>query len=359
MAAAASPDAATVAARRDLLRPLFESLKMSDFPQTPLGKVEALPSSMTIREAMEVLHARGILSAPIIDAAAPADASWKDKYLGVLDMVKLAVVMLDALEADSPIAEEDEEEAADGAAQRKPLQFHPLSSQFAERPLSDLAENETGWMPFMPIELDATLLDAIVLMGTFRLKRLPVISGPDGDLVNMVTQSSVVALLANNLGELASVTDLTLTELGMATPTKVLSIRSSQPIRDAFRLIREHNVSAVPVLGLSGEMVGNISARHAYYVVTAQNKLRKLAMRAADFLAHGQGDVSGGWNIRSTAIVCHAHDSLGSVIQKLASAHIHRIYLCDEHNRPQRVIALQDVLAQFAGQPAETTCSLL
>ena len=69
-------------------------------------------------------------------------------------------------------------------------------------------------------------------------------------------------------------------------------------------------MSAVPVLGLNGEMVGNISARHAYYVVTAQNKLRKLAMRASDFLAFGQGDVAGGWNIRSTAIICHAADSL-------------------------------------------------
>ncbi len=49
----------------------------------------------------------------------------------------------------------------------------------------------------------------------------------------------------------------------------------------------------------------------------------------------------------------------GSVIQKLASARIHRIYLCDDQNRPLRVIALQDVLVQFAGQPAQTTCALL
>ncbi len=128
-----------MAAGRDELRPLFESLHMTEFPATPLGAVAALTSDMTIRAAMEFLHSRGILSAPIVDCTAAPGAAWKAKYLGVLDMVKLAVVMLDALEADSPIVEEDEEEPPAGAAERRPLQFHPLSSQFAERPLSDLA----------------------------------------------------------------------------------------------------------------------------------------------------------------------------------------------------------------------------
>jgi hypothetical protein len=64
-------------------------------------------------------------------------------------MVRLAVAMLDALEADAPIAEESEageagETAGAGDGGKKPLQFHPLSSQFAERPLSDLAGTR-GW----------------------------------------------------------------------------------------------------------------------------------------------------------------------------------------------------------------------
>ena len=92
----------------------------------------------------------------------------------------------------------------------------------------------------MPIELDATLLDAIVLMGAFKLKRLPVISAPDGDLCNMVTQSSVISLLAENLEPLAPIAGLTLEELGMATPMPVHSIRMNQPVKEAFRIIRDH-----------------------------------------------------------------------------------------------------------------------
>ena len=97
-----------------------------------------------------------------------------------------------------------------------------------------------GWVPFMPIELDSTLLDAIVLMGTFKLKRLPVISAADGDLCNMVTQSSVVSMLNDNLDKLAPIASMTLEELGMAEPKKVLSIRFNQPVKEAFRIIRDH-----------------------------------------------------------------------------------------------------------------------
>jgi hypothetical protein len=48
--------------RREQLRPLFESLTVRDFPASPLGSVATLPSNASIRAAMEMLHARGILS---------------------------------------------------------------------------------------------------------------------------------------------------------------------------------------------------------------------------------------------------------------------------------------------------------
>lgn len=190
----------------------------------------------------------------MVDAAHPDEQDWKKKYVGVVDMIKMVVVMQNALEASSPILEESNEK--DEPADMRTLIFHPLSSAFAERPLSEMTESEQGWFPFMPIEQDSNLLDAIVLLGSIGLKRLPVISGPGGDIVNILTQSSIVHLLAERCEELTVVTSLTLEELGMADPKPIYSIRASQPVKDAFRLIREHNISAVPVLGTAGEMVG-------------------------------------------------------------------------------------------------------
>lgn len=344
----------------DELRPVFEKIKISELTGTPLGKVETLRSDMKIRDAIQFLHDKGILSAPVVDVKHADEKDWKTKYLGVVDMVKMVMVMQTALMADSAIHEEPEDlDEAAGELVKKALHFHPLSSNFADRPLSEMTESEAGWFPFMPIEEDSSLMDAIVLLGTFKLKRLPVIrSGADGDLVNMVTQSSIVDMLARQVDHLKPITDKSLEELGLAEPKNVLTIRASQPVKEAFKLIGEHGVSAVPVLGVSGEMVGNISARHSYFVITARNKLRVLNMKASAFLAWAN-DQESSWNIKNTAIVCKPADSLGSVLIKLAAARIHRIYLCDEQRRPYRVIALCDILQQFGASASEQVCTLL
>ncbi len=43
--------------------------------------------------------------------------------------------------------------------------------------------------------MHSSLLDALVLLGKGRVKRIPLIDGPDGDIVNIVSQSSMVHLL--------------------------------------------------------------------------------------------------------------------------------------------------------------------
>ncbi len=44
---------------------------------------------MTIKEAVEFLHKHNILSAPVLDVdKAAAGASWKEKYVGFLDVIK-------------------------------------------------------------------------------------------------------------------------------------------------------------------------------------------------------------------------------------------------------------------------------
>jgi hypothetical protein len=43
---------------------------------------------MTILEAVQFLHDRNILSAPVLDVTKEDSDTWKDKYVGVLDMIK-------------------------------------------------------------------------------------------------------------------------------------------------------------------------------------------------------------------------------------------------------------------------------
>ena len=37
---------------------------------------------------MEFLHSKNILSAPVLDVSKESSASWREKYTGILDVVK-------------------------------------------------------------------------------------------------------------------------------------------------------------------------------------------------------------------------------------------------------------------------------
>lgn len=56
---------------------------------------------------MKILSSNHILSAPIRDVTQPDDASWTDKYVGMLDMVGIVFHMLDVLGTIDTGAEED------------------------------------------------------------------------------------------------------------------------------------------------------------------------------------------------------------------------------------------------------------
>ena len=58
------------------------SLSLFEFlcPQT-------LKSTATVSEALQELNENNILSAPVEDPSQPEDAHWKDKYIGMIDVI--------------------------------------------------------------------------------------------------------------------------------------------------------------------------------------------------------------------------------------------------------------------------------
>lgn len=107
--------------------------------------------------------------------------------------------------------------------------------------MGDLTEADGGFFPFLPLEQTSTLKDAVVLLGNYRVRRLPIIDDAEGDLINIVTQSSVVARLAELMGdpELEAHGAKSLTEAGLDSVVKLHCVRTDQPVREAFKLIRE------------------------------------------------------------------------------------------------------------------------
>lgn len=53
-----------------------------------------IPSDSSLADAIEILSKRTILSAPVRNLKAPADASWIDRYIGIVEFAGIAVWLL-------------------------------------------------------------------------------------------------------------------------------------------------------------------------------------------------------------------------------------------------------------------------
>ena len=50
---------------------------------------------------------------------------------------------------------------------------------------------------------------------------------------------------------------------------------------------------------------------------------------------------------------CIPSDTIGSVVQRLASLKVHRLYLVNSLGQPCAVVALRDIIAKFVCEPPE------
>ena len=53
-----------------------------------------IKSDCSLAEAVQILTKHKILSAPVVDVEAPEDASWIDRYIGIVEFAGIAVWIL-------------------------------------------------------------------------------------------------------------------------------------------------------------------------------------------------------------------------------------------------------------------------
>lgn len=80
--------ASTPKTDQETLAPILAAIPISSLKQTPLGKVAELRTDQTIDEAIRFLHAKNILSAPVVSARAAPDADWQERYVALVDVIQ-------------------------------------------------------------------------------------------------------------------------------------------------------------------------------------------------------------------------------------------------------------------------------
>jgi CBS domain-containing protein len=248
---------------RDKLNSCFDSIPVASFPHAFDGaQLVEIPSDATLAEAVDILSRNRIISAPVWNVDAPEDASWIDRYIGIVEFAGIAVWLLHQSEAAATKADVGADELAaklgtvtlEGAAAAAANVREPKTAEsegaiaevFGALPSSDLfnktkvgfclSQGYVGlgvrdqwpsissstlhyrwlldrspwqvkdisgsfrWAPFLALQSSDTFLTMLLLLSKYRMKSLPVVDIGEGTISNVITQGAVVHMLSECVG---------------------------------------------------------------------------------------------------------------------------------------------------------------
>ncbi|XP_057815793.1 SNF1-related protein kinase regulatory subunit gamma-1 isoform X1 [Cryptomeria japonica] len=335
------------------LNSCLEKIPVSSFPAPPDKQVVEINSDASLAEAVQLLAKHKILSSPVRDINAPEDATWIDKYIGIVEFAGIAVWLLQQSEA---FGINSGSEAAMGGDFFEML----TSSEFyRETKVKDIS-GSFRWAPFLPLHPSDSFLTMLLLLSKYRMKSLPVVDIGEGKIGNIVTQSAVVHMLSKFVGLPWFETwgNSTLSELGLPVmkPDQMVKLIEDQPVLQAFKLMSEKRVGGLPIIEKEGnKVVGNISLRDIQFLLMAPEiyeEFRSVTAKAFCTAVRSHLRLKQEASpLLEDVITCQKTDTIEKVILKLDNARIQRIYVVNSHGDLEGVVTLRDIISTFVQEP--------
>ncbi|KAL2465469.1 SNF1-related protein kinase regulatory subunit gamma-1 [Abeliophyllum distichum] len=369
------------------LNACFESIPVSAFPQAPSSQVTEISSDSSLAEAVKLLARNKILSAPVVDCKAPEDASWIDRYIGIVEFAGIVVWILHQSEKMEggdffDLAMNSSENdfgpavvaATNGMTSPRFRSIHPDSptatcGKFFEMLTSSDFYKDTKvgdisgsfrWAPFLALQKSNSFLTMLLLLSKYRMKSVPVVDLGEAKIDNIITQSAVIHMLEECAGLhwFESWGSKKLFELGLPLmkSSHIIKVCEDEPVLQAFKLMRQKGVGGLPVVRSGGnKAIGNISIRDIQFLLIAPeiyNEYRSITAKnflttVKSYLEEHQKESP----LLSGMVTCQRDDTLKEVIVKLDSMKIHRIYVVDETGDLEGVITLRDIISKLVHEP--------
>ncbi|KAL6839959.1 hypothetical protein ACP4OV_029769 [Aristida adscensionis] len=362
--------------RGDKLNSCFDSIPVASFPHTFSGAhLVEIPSDATLAEAVDILHRNRIISAPVRNVDAPEDASWIDRYIGIVEFAGIAVWLLHQSEAVAKTDVGADEMAAklgtvtlEGAASatahretRSAESDGAIAEVFGALPSSDLfnktkVQDISGsfrWAPFLALQSSDTFLTMLLLLSKYRMKSLPVVDIGEGTISNIITQAAVVHMLSECVGLhwFEEWGTKTLAEIGLPIMrlSKIVKVHQDEPALKAFRLMRRKGVGGIPVVDEHGKAMGSIMIRDVKHLLTASEGNRDYrTLTAKEFITNARQS-SG--ERQMSIITCTREDTVKDIISKLDTEKRQRIYVVNDEGNLDGLITLRDIIAKLVYEP--------
>ena len=143
----------------------------------------------------------------------------------------------------------------------------------------------------------------------------------------------------------------------MSSP--VIQVGRDTPLQEAVKLMSEHHISGLPVVGEQGELVGELTEKDLMvresgfdagpYVMLLDAVIYLRNPLAWDKQVHQVLGNSVGDVMNAQVHTCSAGTSLPEAARQLHEAKVQRLFVLDEHGKPAGVLTRGDVVRALAG----------
>jgi len=201
--------------------------------------------------------------------------------------------------------------------------------------------------PFRTVTPNTPLRELVEIMSK-GVQRLAVVQ--DGTIINLVSQWDILLLLASRISFFGYKFQETLNNAELAENLLGIYFVSENSVTiETLKLMRDNQISGVPLVDSSGKITGNFSATDLFNLTANNFPLLSLSTREFLFRTHG---------FIKPPICCKKFDTVENIILKFLCFRVHRVYVIDKNLRPTGVVTLTDIM-KYLLQPEDKDVATL
>ncbi|XP_010898676.1 5'-AMP-activated protein kinase subunit gamma-3b isoform X2 [Esox lucius] len=194
---------------------------------------------------------------------------------------------------------------------------------------------------------DSSLFDAIYSLLKYKIHRLPVIDPESGNVLHILTHKRILKFLHifGTMIPKPRYLQKRIEEVDIGTFKRIATVQETATVYDALAIFVERRVSALPVVNEEGK-VKALYSRFDVINLAAQKNYNNLNMTMVEAISSRACCIEG-------VLKCYPHETLETVIDRIAKAEVHRLVLVDEEDVVRGIVSLSDLLQALVLTPAE------
>ncbi|XP_071513930.1 uncharacterized protein [Panulirus ornatus] len=280
------------------------------------AKLVVFDTRLQVKKAFYALVYNGVRAAPLWDSA-------RQQFVGMLTITDFIRILQNFYNSPNRKMEE--------------LEDHRLETW--RMVLKDESR------PLISIRPDESLYVAIRSLIHHKIHRLPVIDPTTGNVLYIVTHKRILKFLYLYISELPkpSILQKLLRGLEIGTYNNIITASQDTLIIEALNKFVEHRISALPIVDADGKLV-DIYAKFDVINLAAEgtyNNLDVTLRKANEYRNEWFEDVHR----------CKLDETLGTIMERIVRAEVHRLVVVDEKDQVLGVISLSDILKELVLKP--------